>query len=106
MLWPLLLMHEPCFRCTTLCCGCRKPRSSPAYFAGSDPAAEAAAATARRGGEYLAAVDVKQRPLVAYLARSKIPRINRCACCKPLCCNGCVGAASLGQAEMQCVKAA
>ncbi|PRW33151.1 methyltransferase TARBP1 [Chlorella sorokiniana] len=42
-----------------------------------DPAAEAAAATARRGAEYLTAVDVKQRPLVAYLARSKIPRINR-----------------------------
>ncbi len=47
----------------------------------ADPAAEAAAATARRGAEFLAAVDVKQRPLVAYLARSKIPRINRCTHC-------------------------
>lgn len=42
-----------------------------------DPAAEAATAAARRGGEYLAAVPAQQRPLVPYLARSKIPRIHR-----------------------------
>lgn len=76
----------------TLCSACCRGRDHPGWaladcpeFAAlhaclthTDPAAEAAAATARRAGEYLAAVDVKQRPLVAYLARSKIPRINRC----------------------------
>lgn len=45
--------------------------------AGADATAEAAAAIARRGAEYLAAVDVKQRPLAAYVPRSKVPRINR-----------------------------
>ena len=38
-----------------------------------------AAAVAKRGPEYLAAVDPRQRPQVAYRARAKIPRVNRCA---------------------------
>ncbi|KAL4440004.1 hypothetical protein ABPG75_003005 [Micractinium tetrahymenae] len=49
----------------------------PAKRQRTDPEAEAAAAAARRGGEYLAAVPAQQRPLVPYLARSKIPRIHR-----------------------------
>lgn len=50
---------------------------APPLAATADPAAEAAAAAARRGAEFLAAVPAQQRPLVPYLARSKIPRIHR-----------------------------
>ncbi len=50
-------------------------RLRPASVA--DPAGEAAAAAASRGSEYLAAVPAQQRPLVPYIARSKIPRIHR-----------------------------
>lgn len=49
----------------------------------ADAAAAAAAEACRRGAEYLAAVDVKQRPLVAFINRAKIPRINRQACAVP-----------------------
>lgn len=48
----------------------------------ADAAAAMAAAVVKRGPEYLAAVDLRQRPLVAFInrPRAKIPRVNRCAC--------------------------
>lgn len=61
---PPALLHNP-----------TPTRLRPASVA--DPTGEAAAAAASHGSEYLAAVPAQQRPLVPYIARSKIPRIHR-----------------------------
>lgn len=50
----------------------------PTSLPHAGPAEIAAAAAVKHGPNFLNAVDVKQRPLVAYNSRSKIPRINRC----------------------------